>query len=809
MKTINRLFSLASLLTLLLAVTPIQPAYAAGILYAKISNTGTGNCSSWGNACTLQTALASAVGGNEIWVMKGTHKPTTDADRSATFQLKSGVAVYGGFAGTETARGQRNITANITILSGNIGAAGNSDNSYHVVSGADGATLDGFTVQDGFADGASPAWNGGGMYNNSNSPTLANIIFTNNTATNNGGGMYNISSSPTLTNVTFSGNTAVDGGGMYNNTSDPTLSNVTFNGNKATNNGGGMLNGGVNGSTPTLTNVTFINNTTTYSGGGMYNYLSSPVLADITFSGNSARQGGGLYNYVGSPQITDSTFSGNSATDGGGGMDNYEGSAPTLTNVTFTDNTATTGWGGGMYNYKSSPILTGVTFSGNSASSGGGMSNYTSSSPKLARVTFNNNTASSGGGGMQNNTDSNPTLTNTTFSNNNAETGAGMRNLANSNPRLTNVTFNENVATSWGGGMYNVSSSPTLTNITFSGNSASTGAGMDNYTGSNPILTNITFNGNTASSRSGGMENNAGSSPTIRNTVFWGNPGPKAQIYNADGGSVPVVEDSVVQGGYAGGTNIINANPMLGTLDNYGGVTKTISLLAGSSAIDKGNDTTCPNTDQRGKTRPQGAHCDIGAYEAEGTVTLTSTFRSTGTYDGWILESTENSTAGGTLDKTAITFRLGDNAQDKQFRAILHFNTSNLPDTATITKVTLKIKQQGLAGTNPFGIFGGLRVDVQKPFFGTTTELVANDFQAAAGKSAVATFGTTPVSNWYSAVLNAAGRTYINRAGITQFRLRFVTGDNDNNTADFMSFFSGNTTTAGDRPTLIIQYYVP
>ena len=73
-----------------------------------------------------------------------------------------------------------------------------------------------------------------------------------------------------------------------------------------------------------------------------------------------------------------------------------------------------------------------------------------------------------------------------------------------------------------------------------------------------------------------------------------------------------------MQGGCPAGstcTNIITTDPLLGTLGNYGGFTQTIPLLAGSSAIDTGNDAVCPATDQRGVTRPQGAHCDIGAYE--------------------------------------------------------------------------------------------------------------------------------------------------------------------------------------------------
>ena len=168
-KSISRIFSVLFVIVFMLAVTPLQAAHAAGVRYAKPAASGTGDCSSWANACTLQTALTGAVSGDEIWVAAGTHKPTTGTDRTATFQLKNGVAVYGGFAGTETARGQRNPAANLTILSGDIDnndsqtpiitdlttVTGNTTNSYHVVTGATGATLDGFTITAGNANGSA------------------------------------------------------------------------------------------------------------------------------------------------------------------------------------------------------------------------------------------------------------------------------------------------------------------------------------------------------------------------------------------------------------------------------------------------------------------------------------------------------------------------------------------------------------------------------------------------------------------------------------------------------------------------------
>lgn len=101
---------------------------------------------------SLQAGIDAAAkqGGGEVWVAKGTYKPTTGTDRNASIQLRAGVAVYGGFAGTETERDQRDWERNPTILSGDIGKPGDpSDNSYHVVSGADDAVLDGFIITGG------------------------------------------------------------------------------------------------------------------------------------------------------------------------------------------------------------------------------------------------------------------------------------------------------------------------------------------------------------------------------------------------------------------------------------------------------------------------------------------------------------------------------------------------------------------------------------------------------------------------------------------------------------------------------------
>jgi hypothetical protein len=152
------------------------------------------------------------------------------------------------------------------------------------------------------------------------------------------------------------------------------------------------------------------------------------------------------------------------------------------------------------------------------------------------------------------------------------------------------------------------------------------------------------------------------------------------------------------------------------------------------------------------------------------------------------------------MNSAATTITLGDDAADRQYRAIMHFDTSSLPDTAVVTNMTLKIKQQGnVVGVSPFS-FASLYVDMRNPAFGGSALELA-DFNFAAKKVKSAVFNPIPVSGWFSARFNNGGRLYVNRTGVTQLRLYF-------NVADFIRFFSGNAA-AGDRPKLLIQYQLP
>jgi hypothetical protein len=335
-------------------------AHTASILRVKTSGSPAWPCgNSWGTVCALQTALGVAVPGDELWVAAGMYYPSSAGNRAASFQVNNGVRVYGGFAGAETSRGQRDPDANVTILSGDIDQNGTLDNgnSYHVVKiiGANETTvLDGVTITGGFADGNVPDDRGGGIYNLSGNPVLAQLKISGNWSLYLGGGMYNEAGSPVITISLFQDNQSAYGGGMANNLNgNASLFNVTFKSNHIHMGGGGMYNFQ---SSPVLTNITFVSNWATY-GGGLANYHSSnPVLTNAVFEDNySVALGGGIYNQASSPVIVNTTIGGeandlrgrvhsnllgNTSWSTGGGIYSTHFSEPEITNTIIWGNTA-------------------------------------------------------------------------------------------------------------------------------------------------------------------------------------------------------------------------------------------------------------------------------------------------------------------------------------------------------------------------------------------------------------------------------------------------------------------------------------
>lgn len=297
---------------------------------------------SWASAyASVQEALAS--GAAEIWVARGTYTPGTD--RRATFQLLKGGALYGGFAGVETHRAQRDWRRHPTILDGR--------GAQHVVTGADDAVLDGFIITGGNAmegTGGGPPGPAGGS-KGPGSPAggqkkkgggrpihLTPQTILGGRTDGAGAGMLNFQTAPIVRNCTFEDNHAGKGGAVYNMISTsfpprpnaaakvPVFINCIFRNNTARGRGGAVSND--LGTAPTFLNCVFEANTTPQKGGGMYNdFGCSPTLINCLFVGNRARSAGGMGNDGGSsPVLYYCTFRGNHATDYGAPL--YQGTGP-------------------------------------------------------------------------------------------------------------------------------------------------------------------------------------------------------------------------------------------------------------------------------------------------------------------------------------------------------------------------------------------------------------------------------------------------------------------------------------------------
>jgi alpha-tubulin suppressor-like RCC1 family protein len=259
-------------------------AYEMATVWFVDGDAAGGDGSSWNNAFDkLEDALAEAKDSNEIWVAAGTYEPTTDTDRNKSFDLVEGAGVYGGFTGTA---GPRDWVNYRTTLTGDIGTPDDaSDNSYHVVTGANDAVLDGFWISDGNADGSDANRYGAGIYCKNTSPVIRNCVITKNDANMYGGGIYfNDKILASVANCFFIENNAYRGGAIAN--VGYTWTTDCF---------------------PTISNCVLADNTA-WLGAGGYNLVSSPTMLNCTFSGNEAgTAGGAILNHIAScPKVTGS-----------------------------------------------------------------------------------------------------------------------------------------------------------------------------------------------------------------------------------------------------------------------------------------------------------------------------------------------------------------------------------------------------------------------------------------------------------------------------------------------------------------------
>jgi CSLREA domain-containing protein len=298
----------------------------------------------------------------------------------------------------------------------------------------------------------------------------------------------------------------------------------------------------------------------------------------------------------------------------GGGLDRVfqiiSGSV-VFNNITIQGGTLAGGNGGGLLNGGTATVNNCVV-SGNSAPGGDGGGIYNDDVMTIASSTITGNSASNGDGGGVFDNGLSITITTSTFSGNQVPGGDGGGIYLNGVAATVNQsTVSGNTATGGdGAGIYINGNNLDLTNCTITGNSAFDGGGLF-VNGNSANFTAVTIAGNTATNTGGGIEA-ATATPQLQGTIVANNTGGNCDGAVTDGGT------NLQFPGTTCGASILTSDPLLGPLADNGGPTQTMALGVGSPAIDA-NTENCPPppVDQRGVARPQGAACDIGAFELQ------------------------------------------------------------------------------------------------------------------------------------------------------------------------------------------------
>ncbi len=302
-------------------------------LYVDQSIPVSGNGTTWALAIKeLRDAIPVANANpcvREIWVADGNYKATATTNRALSMNItRANLRILGGFAGGETDASAANPVANPTIVSGEIGAAGTGDNSYHPLKltniplSAGALEINGFIFENGNANVAGAGNNYGGaiLVNTINAGTSVQIkrsVFRQNNASAQGGAMY------------------IDHG------------SVAFDGCSFTANTSGNIGGAICGffSSSSFDKTVFEQNSATTSGGAFYCNYGTTTFGKTVFSSNTSKSGGAVYLNQANASIDNSVFSGNSASFQGGAVYQHNASSTTQRNNTYFNNSASNSGG--------------------------------------------------------------------------------------------------------------------------------------------------------------------------------------------------------------------------------------------------------------------------------------------------------------------------------------------------------------------------------------------------------------------------------------------------------------------------------
>jgi uncharacterized repeat protein (TIGR01451 family) len=367
----------------------------------------------------------------------------------------------------------------------------------------------------------------------------------------------------------------------------------------------------------------------------------------VTISGMTIQNGrpGGIGH------LTSCSSEGSTTASGGGILDS---GALTLSSAVLKGN-LTEGDGGAVEDNGTQPLtITGSTLDGNAAckpsvffpafGNGGAVDESHGAAVTIDSSTIDENQANLNGGGVDeagaiNQASGSLTITNSTLSGNTAANNAGNNGeggaVSGEGSPGTEHLFADVLtgnSSPGGGGGVGGTDMVSIVNSTITQNTASSGGGGVEADGADTISFS-TVNANTATSSPGGNIVTGGEAGTVAldDSIVAGGKGPGGNPDNCAnnvGGGITsnghnLFDDSGTSCGKAA-SDVVNADPKLSSLANNGGPTQTEALQAGSPAIDAADDTRCPETknssnaqvDERGYPRPQGSHCDIGAFEA-------------------------------------------------------------------------------------------------------------------------------------------------------------------------------------------------
>jgi len=383
--------------------------------------------------------------------------------------------------------------------------------------------------------------------------------------------------------------------------------------------------------------------------------------------------------------------------DSGGGILVKKQSALTLANCVMSGNRTTSS--GGALAGRGTATVTNCTLDGNSTGGGSGGAIFNEGTMTIAGSTFTNNSAPNDGGAVINASPGTLTVTDSTLSGNGATAnGGGGGAIANTGvATVLRSAFYDNYGVGYGGAIRTDGSAPTggsltVVNSTFTGNTggAQTGGGggaIGSVNAGTVRILNSTITSNSAGSAAdgGGIYAGSGTTVLIRNSIVSDNVVPpdrygpdcvgtlQSEGYNI----VSNLKDCTVAGTLTG--NLTGVDAMLAPLADNGGATRTRAFLAGSPAHDAGDPVGCTDqngapltTDQRGITRPQGAACDIGAYEQVAALP-------SGNYQGLFWRSPAESESGWGMNFAhqgdtvfATWFTYGFDGKPQWFAAVLH-----------------------------------------------------------------------------------------------------------------------------------------